>query len=167
MRPIARYLTLWIGIFAAWLIVLYGAEASGQAAAPGPAGEAILRGEPHFAEPPDLVDRTSESIDLAKTVWQRGGWQFAVVMLWLIAAAFYKRMEPADKDGDGKPDLTGWRGRTWAVTGAALMLLGPLAALAMGADGAAWSGVLVAVPPALAALLVPFNPVRGAARPTP
>jgi hypothetical protein len=53
-KTIARWAALLIGTYVATMLLFYAAEASGQAAAPGPAGEAILADQPHG---PPCIDR--------------------------------------------------------------------------------------------------------------
>jgi hypothetical protein len=142
MRPITRYLTLWIGTFAAWFILLYGVEASGQAAAPGPAGEAILRGEPHG---PPCIDRDGpgpapciadplanprEVVDMAASA-KRLGWGLLVMAVAFPLLVLARRWVPWLR--------TGWRA---LLSATALAMLA--AACNAGFLGGAWEAMLVA-----------------------
>ena len=122
-------------------------------------GSAIAPAETPKA--PDPIDQPRETTSMLKEYWQRGGWQFTVIAAWLIAAFFHKRLEPEDEDGDGKPDPHGWKGRTWAISGALLLVLVPLAAMVMKLEGASLSVVAAAVPTAIVALMSASNPKKG------
>lgn len=114
-------------------------------------------------EPPDPIAAPVEAWTWARAVWQRGGWQFAVCLVWLVAVVITRRMRPADTNGDGRPDPVGWHGRTWSIAVGVLAVAGPAAAVALGAEGAGWQGVLVGVPVLIAAVMDAANPQRGAA----
>jgi hypothetical protein len=90
-HPLARWAASLLGVYLATLLVFYAADASGQAAAPGPAGEAILRGEPHG---PPCIDRDGpgpapciadplanprEVVDMAASA-QKVGWPLLVLV---------------------------------------------------------------------------------------
>jgi hypothetical protein len=132
---------------------------------PGPAAAAVgVEPVQPSIVAPDPIESPQSAIDLGRTVWQRGGWQFAVVLCWVLSAFVVKRLEPKDGDGDGKPDPVGWKGKTWAIAFGLLAVLGPAAAVALGAPGAAWAGVLPGIPVLIAAVMDVANPKRGAAK---
>lgn len=113
--------------------------------------------------PPDPVADPGSAWTLTRTMWQRGGWPAVVILLWILAAAYVKRMEPKDGDGDGRPDIKGWRGHSWAIAVALLIVLGPAAAALLEAEGASWAAVPYAVVAAVLAYIRISNPVRGEA----
>jgi hypothetical protein len=113
---------------------------------------------------PDVLEQPAEAFSLVRTFFGDGYFVGAVVLLLVLASAVYVRMRPADKDGDGKPDPEGWRGRTWVISGAVLLVGGALLAKLTGVGGARWGAVRAAAGAAAALLLPNLNPKRGAAR---
>jgi hypothetical protein len=109
-NTIARWAALLIGTYAATLLLFYAAEASGQAAAPGPAGEAILRGEPHGppcidrdgpGPAPCIADPLTEPrayLDTAASA-QRLGWVVLVLVLAFAVLRALTRWVPWLREG--------------------------------------------------------------------
>jgi hypothetical protein len=138
---------------------------AGPGAGPAAAGVGVEPTQPSILpEPPDPLADPGSAWTLGRLTWQRGGWQFAVVMCWVLSAFVVKRLEPKDGDGDGKPDAVGWKGKAWAIGFGLLAVLGPAAAVALGAPGAAWVGVLPGIPVLIASVMDAVNPKRGAAK---
>lgn len=135
----------------------------------GPATvEPVVTAAPTEPDPTKVVDpvaKPSEAFIEAKEFWNAGGFQFAVYLLLLIASIIYVRLKPGDKDGDGKPDIEGWRGKTWAIAGASLMVLVPLLAKAAGELGATWNAVGIGLVGGVGLLMTNINPQRGAKHP--
>lgn len=119
--------------------------------------------EPDPTKVPDPISKPTETISEAKRFWNMGGFQFAVFLLLLIASVIYVRLKPADKDGDGQPDLdTGWRSRSWSIAGASLMVLVPLLGVATNEMSATWNAVGIGVVAGAGLLMSNINPKRGA-----
>lgn len=138
----ARWGAYLASVFVLTLLLFYGARAHGQAAAPGPVGEAILRGEPHgpacidpdgAAGPKPCVaglDQPREVIDMAASA-QRLGWPVLLMALTFLALVVARRWVPWLR--------TGWRA---LLSATALAMLA--AACNAGFLGGAWEAMLVA-----------------------
>jgi hypothetical protein len=163
----AFWLLAGAALFTIVLMLAAAARADAQDAGAGPGPAAATVGveptQPSILAP-DPVDDPGSAWTLGRITWQRGGWQFAIVLCWVLSAFVVKRMEPGDEDHDGRPDAVGWKGKTWAIAFGLLAVLGPAAAVALGAPGAAWAGVLPGVPVLIAAVMDVANPKRGAAK---
>lgn len=110
----------------------------------------------------DPIERPAAALSEVKKFWNIGGFQFVVFVLLMLASAINMRMKPADTDGDGHPDPVGWRGKTWAITGAVVMVATPLLAVLIGEFDATWNAVGIGVVSAFGLLMTNINPKRGA-----
>lgn len=115
---------------------------------------------------PDPVTEPAESIGEVKRMWNLGVFQGVVLAILIIAAAVHRRTEPEDRDGDGKPDVDhGWRGKTWSITGAVLMIGVPLLSVVTGVAGASWNAVGIGVVAGIGLLASNLNPKKGSKAP--
>lgn len=96
-----------------------------------------------------------------RDAYGKGGLTFLVLAVLMIASQVYVRMTPTDADHDGKPDTDGWRGKTWAISGAVVMLGFPILDKLTGVIGMSWQGVLVGAAGAMALLMSSLNPKKG------
>lgn len=112
---------------------------------------------------PDPSKDPGAAYEDTKEWFLKGPFQGAVFLVLIICAFVHERTKPEDKDGDGQPDAdTTWRGKTWAISGA-LMLIGvPGFLLLIHDGGASWNALWMSTLSAAGLLMSNLNPQKGA-----